>query len=141
MKYKIEIPIRPMPKQSVRFNKKTGHTYQPPSVVKYVETLRAAISEVWEYKVTDLPLSIEVEFSFRTPKSFPGWRRTLIDGEPEPRPVRPDIDNLTKPLLDAMSGIIYEDDAQVYHLSAKKQTATNDGISIVIAVGSTYKRD
>ena len=38
---------------------------------------------------------------------------------------RPDTDNYIKPILDALNGILYEDDGQVYKISATKKYTTD----------------
>lgn len=58
----------------------------------------------------DVPVRVHVRFRFPQPKRSTRWCPT----------VRPDIDKLTRALLDALTGIAYEDDAQVVELFALK---------------------
>ena len=38
----------------------------------------------------------------------------------------PDVDNVPKPILDAMKGLVYSDDAQVFDLLCRKRDLTTD---------------
>ena len=57
------------------------------------------------------PVEVELEFHFARPKAMKDDPHRFL-----PRPARPDIDNLEKMVLDALNGIAYLDDAQVYHV-------------------------
>ncbi|MBQ2175307.1 MAG: RusA family crossover junction endodeoxyribonuclease, partial [Alphaproteobacteria bacterium] len=41
--------------------------------------------------------------------------------------VKPDLDNLTKALLDALNDIAWHDDAQIVDLQIRKEYTTGDG--------------
>jgi Holliday junction resolvase RusA-like endonuclease len=56
-------------------------------------------------------------FWFERPKSHSKIRRARA----EPKTSRPDIDNLVKLGLDALNGVAYIDDGQVYWLNAEKR--------------------
>jgi Holliday junction resolvase RusA-like endonuclease len=43
-----------------------------------------------------------------------------------PKTKKPDIDNLTKAILDALNGIAWNDDAQVAQITAKKVWSIQD---------------
>lgn len=51
----------------------------------------------------------------------------------------PDVDNMVKPIQDALLGLIYEDDRQVVHASGRKRNINKPlrirGISAVMARG------
>ncbi|WP_077325749.1 RusA family crossover junction endodeoxyribonuclease [Virgibacillus siamensis] len=46
-------------------------------------------------------------------------REQMLSGEIRPT-VKPDIDNLSKGILDSLNGIIYKDDSQIVELNATK---------------------
>lgn len=50
---------------------------------------------------------------------------------------RPDIDKLSRACLDAMTGIVYLDDAQVVHLEATKLYGETPGCRIIVAAFTT----
>jgi hypothetical protein len=38
----------------------------------------------------------------------------------------PDVDNIIKPILDGMNGVVYQDDAQVYRVTSEKYMQDDD---------------
>ncbi len=58
------------------------------------------------------PVSITVDFYFQRPKSAPKKRIGMT--------VKPDCDKLTRAILDALTGIVYNDDSQVVSIVANK---------------------
>lgn len=59
------------------------------------------------------PLLLSVAFTMPKPKSAPKTRRTWPDR-------RPDLDKLVRAVMDALTGIVFADDAQVIRLQAAK---------------------
>ena len=69
------------------------------------------------------PIRLHATFTFPRPKVHYGTGRNagqLKPGVPLARPIKPDLDKLVRALFDAMSGIVYRDDAQVVELVARK---------------------
>lgn len=74
----------------------------------------------------DGPVRIVAAFYLPAPKSL---RR------PKPHTTRPDVDKLSRAIADAITGIIYRDDAQVTQLKATKSyTGVGEGPHAIIAV-------
>jgi Holliday junction resolvase RusA-like endonuclease len=46
----------------------------------------------------------------------------------EPKVSKPDVDNLAKSILDALSGLAYTDDSMIYSLSVSKWIASGDEV-------------
>lgn len=68
------------------------------------------------------PLAVEIFIYMPIPKSTPKKRyHALVDA---PHTKKPDIDNLVKLVKDAMNGVVYHDDAQVFSLTAVKRYGT-----------------
>lgn len=65
------------------------------------------------------PVRIDLEFVLPRPKSTP--KRST-----PPAIKRPDLDKLARSILDALTGIVYHDDAQVVGLYATKRLALLD---------------
>jgi len=59
------------------------------------------------------PVGIELDFGIPKPKSAPKRRRVWPDK-------RPDLDKLSRAVLDALTYVIFADDSQVVHLRATK---------------------
>ena len=59
------------------------------------------------------PVGIVLDFGIPKPKSAPKTRRVWPDK-------RPDLDKLSRSVLDALTYVIFADDSQVVHLRATK---------------------
>ena len=99
--------------------------------------MREAIKLVWQSQVDRCltgPVSIRMIFWFDRPKGHSKARRT----KGEPKISRPDIDNLVKLGLDALNGVAYNDDGQVYLLLAEKwYVGPNDNVGMEILITET----
>jgi crossover junction endodeoxyribonuclease RusA len=65
----------------------------------------------------DQPLEVVLKFVMPRPAATPKTRRT------PPAVKRPDLDKLCRCVLDALTGIIYADDAAVTHIDVHKRLA------------------
>lgn len=66
------------------------------------------------------PVCVEIVFQFMRPKSHFG-RNGMKDSAPECHAQKPDLDNLAKAVLDALTAIgVWRDDSQVIELLARK---------------------
>jgi crossover junction endodeoxyribonuclease RusA len=77
------------------------------------------------------PVVMELEFVLYRPKATPKSKTT-------PATKAPDIDTLCRAILDALTNVIYRDDAQVVHLDATKRVAKADeepGVHIWVGEG------
>jgi len=45
---------------------------------------------------------------------------------------RPDLDNIVKLYMDAMNGLVFEDDSQIVSLYADKRYSTEEGVIVEI---------
>ena len=86
--------------------RRDGGRFDDPRQVKLKKTIamlaRHAAPEHWPI---GLPMELWILFCFRHPKSAPQRQR--------PFTARPDLDNLTKLIKDALGGVAWNDDAQV----------------------------
>jgi crossover junction endodeoxyribonuclease RusA len=79
----------------------------------------------------DGPMRVSAEFVFPRPKSM-----TKKSGnEREPKITKPDLDNLTKALYDALTGVAWNDDKQVYDEDISKWVAGDvDKVGVTITI-------
>jgi Holliday junction resolvase RusA-like endonuclease len=63
------------------------------------------------------PIAVKYTFCFPIPKSWPKWRKELVG---VPHASRPDAENLVKLCNDALTGIYWLDDSQIFMVLAKK---------------------
>ncbi len=81
------------------------------------------------------PISLDINYYYQIPKSYNKSKRDklgMIHGKPKLS--SPDVDNLSKTMLDAMSGVLYRDDKQVYNLNVNKLWADLSAAKMVIQV-------
>ena len=102
-------------KGRVRFVKQTGRTYTPDATAEAMERIRQAYIAAGGTKA---PEGAEVSVHITTVRPLPKSRPKRIESEPDI--YRPDVDNLSKLVLDALNGVAWDDDAQVTELVAGK---------------------
>ena len=107
-------------KQRPRFFK--GHAYTPKETKDYEEHIRQSYYE--RYYSKDIPPSntrykVVITAVFRVPES---WSKKKKEEALKQKycTKKPDTDNIIKIVLDALNGIIYQDDKQVVIVECKK---------------------
>ena len=96
----------------------------PPRLANWRGYVRACAQD--EYHGKPLTEGVGVTLRFRLPKP----KRTVRE-----RPtVRPDLDKLVRAVLDALSGVCFEDDAQVLSLYTSKRYSDRPGVDISIGL-------
>lgn len=106
--------IRPRAKQSVNYTTKKGKRifYKTQSVRHYEDSLLAIAMQNPPARMLHGMLRVYLSFYFRAPKP------TI--GKTCPHTQKPDLDNLIKPVLDALKGRIFDDDSSIVYLRAEK---------------------
>jgi Holliday junction resolvase RusA-like endonuclease len=66
------------------------------------------------FKIIETGMQVEILFGMPIPKSL----KNVSAGDPHLK--RPDIDNLTKYVMDMLNGVVYKDDSQIYTLTVNK---------------------
>jgi len=86
-------------------------------------------------------VSVQMTFFLKRPKGHFGTGRnegTLRSAAPRRPGTKPDIDKLSRSILDALTGIVFADDSQVVSLDAMKMYADNGHTpGVVVNVGPT----
>lgn len=111
------LPIEPRAKGRPRVTR-SGHAFTPKTTKEFSDAVKALTTTL---EPLDGPLEMSVIYVFSRPKS-------LVSRNPirQPRPHRPDLDNLDKALLDALNGQAYGDDQQICRLTSTKVYAALD---------------
>lgn len=118
----IIIPGRPQAKQRARQGK--NGFYTPKKTVEAENRIGTIVkNEIVKRRFTKkLPLTgpvyLMVDFEFEMPKDWNQDKKYKMNGKPHIS--RPDTDNLVKTVKDALNGIVFIDDAQVYSLEVTK---------------------
>lgn len=76
------------------------------------------------------PVEMEIEAIYRPAGSWSKRRRAAAMGAPHTQ--KPDADNIVKSVADALNGIAYQDDAQVYASTIRKTWGERDGFRVTV---------
>lgn len=112
---------QPVGKGRPRFTRQ-GRVYTPEKTRKYEMRLAAAGSDEMVKAGIDpvsCPVRVLVRAQFEIPKSWTKAKKARAEAM-ELFPGKPDADNIAK-MLDALNGVVFEDDAQIYDLRVVKR--------------------
>jgi len=114
-----------IPKQSIRYNIKQKRFYQPTKYSKYIKTIKHRLKEQFPetYSLFNAPVAIEYNVYFRTKnKKLIGRYKSTM----------PDVDNILKPINDAVKGILVQDDKQIVSCKISKYYSDINRLIIII---------
>jgi Holliday junction resolvase RusA-like endonuclease len=116
----IRLAGEPKGKGRPRFARASGRAFTPAATRSYEAALRYAAQETMgERPLMVGALEILVVANFPVPKSFSKAKRlAALAGEARPT-VKPDVDNLLK-TIDALNGVVFEDDKQIVSATVQK---------------------
>ena len=122
MSIDFEVPGIPVAKARARtvFNKATGrvHSFTPEKTASYENLVKYAfVSKAKDYKLWDGPITLRVNCVFPMPKSVSKQVKLKQIRE---KTTRPDLDNILKCVKDALNGVAWKDDGQVWSVYASK---------------------
>ena len=136
MTLELELNIRPMPHQSVRFGR-NGIKYKPKKILdyqKYVQKLvQDALPNDFVIIPKGTPISIDyIHYCYAYPKSM---AKKYKIGK-VPKTTKPDLqDNLNKAFFDALEGIVFEQDQNIHHIGEmRKYYYEKDCIKLKISI-------
>ena len=117
-------------------NRYTGKTmsFTPEKTALYENLIKVSYFEQCGRRNVEkgTPISIKIIAGFQIPKSTSLKReRQMLAGLLRPTK-RPDADNISKCILDALNGIAYYDDSQVTDLEVIKIYAKEPGVRVFI---------
>ena len=133
----------PQPKGSTRafFVKKLGRaviTNDNPKTKGWEKTVgivAVASGLLPEGTVAGGPVEVGLTFFLPRPKGHSNAKLRLLPSAPERHTKKPDLDKLARAVLDALTGIVWRDDAQVVKLTCAKVFADGDilpGVTIEV---------
>lgn len=123
------VPGKPTGKQRPKFNKKTKNTYTPKETRDYETLVKTCYKQKYGNKEpipAKTPVEVEIYAYFKIPKSMPKKQVKLIENNELFPTVKPDADNISKIILDALNGLAYYDDNQVVTLRIDKCYAKDE---------------
>lgn len=77
------------------------------------------------------PVSVVIVARYRIPPSWPK-KKQMAARLHEIQPGKPDLDNVAKLILDAINGVVFEDDAQVCWIEAIKTFSDQPGVHVMV---------
>lgn len=135
MQLEFIIEGKAKPKQSFRYTRQ-GFKYTPRDVKQYARDVQYSFAAKYPTWVPSFlyqkPLKVEIQVYIKIPKSFSKTlKQRALAGELRPL-VKPDVDNYTKNILDALNGIVYPDDKQIVELSVAKYYSDTEFVKVRI---------
>src|SRR5699024_7378870 len=94
--------------------------YDPKKVADYKRLVEYEAKKQWAGDVLTSPLHVTITIYRPIPKSETIKRKELMESQEILPVVRPDIDNYAKAPLDALNGIVWQDDSQIVRLVSEK---------------------
>lgn len=118
---KFTIPGDPQGKERPRFG--SGRVYTPRKTARY-EALagyeaRGAMGAMGTLAPVGCPVRVAIRAFYSVPASYTKRQRAECAAMAR-MPGKPDADNIAKAVLDALNGIVFEDDRQVQRLAVSK---------------------
>lgn len=125
------VQMEPAAKQRARTIRKAGRTitYTPVETREAESKIKAEAHAVGLVPV-DLPTRAHFYFYVPIPASWSQKKKAAHIGRPVV--TRPDVDNYAKLVLDALNGIAWKDDGQVYYCASEKIYSDEPRIEIVV---------
>lgn len=78
------------------------------------------------------PVSVLIIAEFAPAPSWPAWKRDAAIGKRIAPTTKPDGDNIAKAAVDALNGIVIDDDCQIVETTHRKRYARNPGVTILV---------
>lgn len=133
IEYLFTVPGNPRGKQRPRATRQ-GRMYTPKETVIYENLIKHEfISKYPETEPTERPLILKICADYPIPES---WSKSKKIDAIEMRifPKKPDWDNVGKVVSDALNGIAYVDDSQVFYSNVLKRYSTRPRLTVLIEV-------
>ncbi len=131
----FEVKHRPVGKARPRFTMK-GFAYTPKTTREFESAIRKEAKKAMNGRSPfgkETEVTMRIDFTFHVLKSWPKKKREHYLATQAPKITKPDIDNLEKSVLDALNGVVYEDDACVCEITVTKHYGSEDNVSVSVA--------
>lgn len=129
MKYEFEVIGEVVGKERPRVNMYTGRVYTPNRTKDYEVLIQQYFKIKYpNHEILNGRISIEIIAYLKIPKSTTKIKtQEMLENKISPTK-KPDVDNIAKSVLDAMNGIVFNDDNQVSKISVEKRFALEEKI-------------
>ena len=112
---------------AVAFERKESRNYKA-----YVRMLAVKAMEAHALQTIEDAVKVDIRICKAVPKSFS--KKKSIDAlNNNIRPTtKPDVDNIAKAIMDALTSVVWKDDAQVCSLTVTKEYSNSDCVSVTV---------
>ena len=134
MKVKFCVLGEPRAKQRPRATIRGGHAtvYTPKDTVSYENLVRYTYQQDVGKRLCGA-IEFKAIFYFPIPKSISKKQREKMLSEKEPHLKKSDLDNCIKCVTDAIQGVAFDDDKQIYKITAEKYYSDNPRVEIELS--------
>jgi len=107
--------------------------YTPGKTAKWEQDARLVARQVMDGEdPIPGPVSVYVTATFVPANSWPKWKRAAALAGDIRHTQKPDVDNLAKAAMDAINGVVFVDDQQVFRVVIEKHYGTVPAVSIEV---------
>ena len=130
MRINFTIPGKPQGKGRPRVDTRTGKVYTPKKTSDYEARVRILYQIAAKGYVfpSGVPICIQIM------AYYPMAKKMKADRAGHYSLVKPDIDNVSKIVLDGLNGVAYHDDNQIAMLMARKMNAPENGDCVEVSI-------
>lgn len=118
--------------KSMKTDRRTLKRYKRTSTREFMKLVADLARRVAPRKPWEGPICVEIEITRRLLKVSGPKQQAMLAGRILPT-TKPDNDNVEKCVFDAMTGIIYIDDAQIVRNMTTKKYGTVEGTQITVS--------
>jgi Holliday junction resolvase RusA-like endonuclease len=130
--FQFEVKGTPVPQGSPQVfrNKNTDKVYVTHQKGTALREWRDAIAEQAQRHMVEPTMgavTLRFDFTFPRPAGHYGKKGNLLPSAPAEKTTKPDIDKLIRAAMDALTGVVYRDDAQVTWVATIKRFTVGSG--------------
>lgn len=137
----LEIYGDPIAQKRPRFARRGNHVHTYDEQQKLKEGYKWQIRSQYREEPLTSPIALDIVFFMPIPSSLSKVKKTQMSNGLIGHCCKPDLDNLIKLQLDCLNKIVFEDDAQICEIRAKKIYSYNPGTLIRVIPLANDKRD
>ncbi len=129
------VPGEPHGKGRPRFVRATGRTYTDRKTASYENLVRVAFDSAFpDWVPSEGSIELHLYFYFAPPKSWSKKKKEEALSKRLKKTSKPDLDNIEKAVCDALNGVAWADDSQIFSKWSVKEWAERSEARIVIYV-------
>ena len=108
-------------------------TYSSPKDLEYEKEIKNSFIKRFKNKIDiykNCPLEVEMKFYLPIPKSISKIRQKLLNGCNSIK--KPDVDNLSKGVLDGLNTVAYRDDSLIFRITSEKLLSKTPRTEVIL---------